>query len=154
MAVIMGGGPRFIEWAGVLLRDIERVRLTAQENFNVLACRWHVCLDVFLCDETSTAVPVRWRIVQDIVHLEAVGISEDESIEFGSKQNVLRVDVGVDEGETGAVSRVIESCADDLEHGCDARATCNHANLATEGWGVLELALWTLHADRVTDAEE
>ena len=77
-----------------------------------------------------------------------------EFIEFFSEQNVLLVDVCVDEGELRAVERVLERGAHDLQHGCDARAARDHAELARERRVVLELTLGPLDAYLVAELEE
>jgi hypothetical protein len=73
MAVIMGGGPAFMKGHnGNLVLEMERVRRTTQQDFNVIAWRGHVRLDLFFCDEPSTSPPTRRWIIQHVIYFEAV----------------------------------------------------------------------------------
>ena len=77
----------------------------------------------------------------------------DKIIELFLEKDVFWVDVGVYKTEASIVVLVLEGCADDLEHGRNSCAACDHANLAREGGSVLELALGTLDADGVANFE-
>lgn len=90
-----------------------------------------VPLNLVLCDETNTALPLRRRVVEDVEHLEPVLMTLRELVQLGTQQNVLDADVSVDEGELGAVERVLERCADDLQHGRDACSASNHPDLVS-----------------------
>ena len=83
-----------------------------------------------------------------------MGIFGGEVIEFFSEKNVVKVYVGVDEGEFRPVGRVLEGSSDDLEHGCYASTAGNHANVTREGGGVLEEALGATDLDFVAYFEE
>ena len=139
---------------GHLDQEIEEARHTTQKNLNIITRRGQVRLDLFFCDEASTSIPAERWIIQHVVNCEAVWMSKDKGIEFLFQQNVLGVDVGIYERETCAVHGVFECGTDDLKHGGDARAACDHANFTGEGGAVLELALGSLDADGVADLEE
>lgn len=105
-------------------------------------------------DEANAALPVRWRVVQDVKDLEAVLIFLREFIEFSTEEDILNVDISVDEGNLRAIKRVFEGSTDDLEHGRNASAACNHTDLASERCMVPELALGSPDTNFIADLEQ
>lgn len=76
-----------------------------------------------------------------------------EGIEILLEQNVLGGDVGKNEIDLGPVSirTPAYNGSDDLQHGRDAGATCNHAKMANHVGRIDESALGATDTDRLTD---
>lgn len=110
--------------------------------------------DLLLGDEADATCPVFRGVVEDVVNGEAMGVFGSEVVEFFSEKNIFQVYVSVDKGEFCLVGRVLESGSDDLEHGCYAGTTSNHANMTRQGGGILEEALGTTNLDLVAYFEE
>jgi hypothetical protein len=78
-----------------------------------------------------------------------------EGVEVLLEKNVLGLDVGEDKVDLGAVTSgaATDDGTDDLEHGGDAGAAGNHAEVADHVGGVDKGALGAADADRLADAE-
>lgn len=79
-----------------------------------------------------------------------------EGVEVLLQQDVLLRDVGEDEVDLGAVAgggAAADDGADDLQHGGDARAAGDHAEVAHHVRGVGEGALGPAHADGLARGE-
>lgn len=76
-------------------------------------------------------------------------------VEVLAQEDVLLGDVGKDEVDLGAVARgaATDDGLDDLQHGGDARAAGDHAEVADHVGRVHEGALGALDADRLADPE-
>ena len=144
-------------WAWWSSRECTRRRAklrTTEENLDVAARGGHVFFNVLLGDEADAAGPVLWGVVEDVVDGEAAGVLGGKVVELFFEEDVVQVDVGVDKGEHRVVGRVLERGPDDLEHGRDAGAAGNHANVAREGGGVHKVALGAAHLDLVANVEQ
>lgn len=111
-------------------------------------------LDLVLGHKAHAACPPRRRVVENVVHLEAVPVLARERVELLLHEDVLLVHVRVDEAQRGAVGGVLERGVDDLVHGRDAATACDHAEGAGEARSVLEVTLRALDTDVVAKAQE
>lgn len=110
-------------------------------------------LHVVLGDKANTTFPAGRGVVKDVEDLELGSMDVVQFLEVVSQENILFIDVGVNEGDGGEVGRVFEYGSDDLDHGCDAGATSDHAELTGHARLVTEVALGTLDADSAADLE-
>ena len=129
-------------------------RRSTHEDLDVMIRGWEVFLDLLLCDEADTALPLRRRVVEDVEHFKAVLVLLRELVELRAEKDVLDVHIGVDERELRTVEWVLERRSDDLEHGRYARPACDHADLARQRGMVFELALRSFDADFISDLEK
>ena len=110
-------------------------------------------LNVLLGDEASAALPSHRRVVENVEDLEPAWMSPGERVKFLAEEDVFLVDVGIDERDRGSVCWVAENGTDNLNHGCDASTSSNHAEVRDEAGGILEVTLGTLDAELVTGLE-
>lgn len=106
-------------------------------------------LDLVLRYEANAALPVRRRVVKDIVHLEAIRVVISELVQLCTQKDILDVDVRIDQRQLRAVQRVLERRANDLKHGRYTRPTSNHSEFTRQRRVVFELALWSPDANFV-----
>lgn len=80
-------------------------------------------------------------------------ISRGERVEVLLEQDILDVDVGEEQVDLGGVTSgaATDDGADDLEHGGDAGAACDHAEVADHVGGVDHGALGALDFDGLAD---
>jgi hypothetical protein len=78
----------------------------------------------------------------------------NQFIQLRFEQDVFKPDVGVDERDFGLVLWVLHHGTNNLQHGGDASATSDHAEVRNESRLILELTFGTLDADRLTESEE
>jgi len=83
-----------------------------------------------------------------------VQVADGQFIELFLKEDILVIDVSVNEVHPGRILGGFEGGTDDLEHGCNARASSNHTNLARQCRGIIELAFRTFNANLVANFEE
>jgi hypothetical protein len=112
-----------------------------------------VLLDVVLGDKANATLPVRGRVLEDVVDGELVGVLGRDAVELVLHEDVLDADVGVDERDLRRVERVLHGCLDDLEHGRDTGAASDHADISREVGAVEEQTLGALDADLLADFE-
>lgn len=80
-------------------------------------------------------------------------VSGGERIEVLLEQDILHVDVGEEQVDLGGVTSgaATDDSADDLEHGGDSSATCDHAKVAHHVGSVDHGALGSLDFDGLAD---
>lgn len=110
-------------------------------------------LDVLLGDKANTTLPAGRGVVEDVDNLEFLLVDVMELLEIVAEENVLFVDVGVDEGDGGAVEGVAEGHADDGDHGRDTGAAGDHAEVLDDVGGIEEVALGALDLELVANLE-
>jgi len=105
-------------------------------------------------NKTNAASPFRGRLVQHVVHAEALVLGR-ERVQVLLEQDVLGRDVGEDEVDLGPVAgrTSADDGAHDLQHGRDAGAAGDHAKVADHVGLVHEGALGALEADGLADGE-
>lgn len=108
---------------------------------------------MILGDESRATLPARWGVVKNVVDLEAVREHGNQVIELDAEEDIILIDVGVDEGELGRVTRVEERVASDLEHRSNTSTTSDHAELRRQVGSEDELALGTLDTDVIPNLE-
>jgi len=113
-----------------------------------------ILLDVFLSDVANATFPSGRGVVEDVKDLEPGFVDVEELIEVVFEEYVLFVDVGVNEGDGGAVVKIPEGSANDLDHGCDTRTASNQVEVGSHANLVTEVALGALDPDTVADLEE
>lgn len=106
-------------------------------------------------DEADAAGPALRRVVQHVVHAEAV-VFLGELLQLLLEENVLRVDVGEDQVDLGGVISAVAGTVandglDDLEHGGDTSTTGDHTDVAAHIGGVDHGALGTAHLHGLAD---
>lgn len=124
--------------------------LPALREQNITTYLDHVGRDV-----TDTTSPAIGRVVEDVVDAEALVLG-GERVEVLLEQNVLLRDVGEDEVDLGAVASALAAAddgLDDLQHGGDASAAGNHAEVAHHVGSVREGALGPAHANGLAGGE-
>lgn len=165
MTVIIGGGPvrnsnshkrhdHHILTKHKAASSAECPVRTTKQDLNIRIRRRQLLHNLLLANEPNPARPPLRRVIQHIIHREPLRVLLRELVELLLQQDVLVVDVRVDEAQLRQVERVFERGADDLEHGGDAGAAGDHAELAGEGGVVGELAFGPFDADFVADFEE
>lgn len=112
-------------------------------------------LDHIRSNETNTTVPALGRVVQHVVHTEAV-VLLCQSVQFVLEQDILRVDVGKDQVNLGGVvasvaGSVTDDGLDDLEHGGDTGTTSDHTNVSAHVGGVDHGSLGSAHLHLISD---
>jgi hypothetical protein len=129
-------------------------RGAANKNLDIASRRGKLLLDHIGRNEADAAVPLLGRVVEHVVDAE-LGVLGGERIEILFEQDILRVDVGEDEVHFGVVTlaTAADDGLDDLQHGCDASATCDHAEVANHVGGVDHCALGALDAHCLTDLQ-
>lgn len=105
-------------------------------------------------DVAHTTGPALGRPVQDVVHPEAAVLG-DEGVQVLLEQDVLLGDVGEDEVDLGPVAGLAaaDDGLDDLQHGGDAGAAGDHAEVAHHVGRVGEGALGAPDADGLADGQ-
>lgn len=106
-------------------------------------------------DVANAAGPALGRVVEDVVDAEALVLG-GERVQVLLEQDVLLRDVGEDEVDLGAVAGGLAAAddgLDDLQHGRDAGAAGDHAEVAHHVGGVGEGALGPAHADGLAGGE-
>lgn len=85
-------------------------------------------LDHISSDETNTAGPALWRVVENVVDPEAL-VLRGQVVQLLLAQDILRVDVCEDEIDLGPVpgGAAADDGLCDLQHGSDASAAGDHA---------------------------
>ena len=119
-----------------------------------MATAGEVLVNLVLANETGTTSPTGRRVVEHVEDREPGRVSSGQFIQFGLKQDILWVDVGIDEADSGFVLGVFESGADDLEHGGDARSTSDHSKLTRQVRRIDKFTLRALDPELVSDLEE
>jgi hypothetical protein len=114
----------------------------------------HALFDMFFGNEANTTIPLRRRVVQDVIDGEAFRVLRGKLVKFLLQEDILMVNVGKDQAKLGAIRRVLESSTDDLKHGCNTSATSDHTKFTGKGRAIGELALGTLNTNIVTDLEK
>lgn len=111
--------------------------------------RDHVSSDI-----ADTACPVRRRLVQHIVYPETLILGR-ERVQVLLEQDILGCDVGKDEVDLGPITgrTSTDDSANNLQHGRDASAASNHAEVAHQVGLVDKGALGTLDADCLAHGE-
>lgn len=128
--------------------------VTADKEFAVGGGRvGEVFFDVLLGDKADATLPAGWRVVEDVKDLELGFVNVEKLFEVVLEEDILFVDVGVYESDGGLVKGIAEGSTDDLDHGGDAGAACDHADVVGDAWRVLEVALGTLDANLVAEFE-
>lgn len=85
---------------------------------------------MFFGDEALTALPAWGRVVENVKDLEAFfGVNILEFFQVIFEEDIFFVDVCVDEGNFGAVERVGEDGANDLDHGGDTGTASDHGDV-------------------------
>lgn len=135
-------------------KHLSNSKRTANKDFGRSAGTWQMLLDVLLGNKTDAALPAGRRVVQNVVHLEAVGKHGNKIVELNSEQYVVLVDVGVYKIELGWVTGVEKGVASDLEHGSDTSAACNHTNLGGKVRREGELTFGALDTDIIADFDQ
>ena len=108
-------------------------------------------LDHVLAHEADTAFPSSRGVIEYVVNGELVLVLLCEVIQLGLEQDVFNIDVGVDERDLGLVQGIFHDGANDLEHGSNASAACNHTKVARQGCVVVELSLGSTDTDFLTN---
>jgi len=147
-------------WNGVL--DILKVffhggdhgRGSANEKLAVSGGRiGKELFDMLFSDEANTTFPARRRVVEDVVDGEFQFINIVKFLKVIPEKDVFLVNVSVDESNGGAVERVPQGSADDLNHRGNTSSTGDHAEMTNRVGGVSEVALWTFDPDAVTNLQ-
>jgi len=149
-----GAGSRILKSIEISFHSRDHGRRTTDKDLGTRARTRKVLSNVLFRDKANTTLPVRRRIVQDVIDLEAIREHGNEVVEFSPEQNVLLVDVGVDEGEFGWVTGIEKGITDDLKHGGDTSSSGNETELGGEFRGVSKLALGSLDTDFVANLEK
>jgi hypothetical protein len=148
--------PRLLEpqALGRLLHRFHHGRWPADEDLDVARGRGQLLLDHVRGDESDAAVPLLGRVVQHIVHPKSVVLGR-QRIQVVLEQDVLGVDIRKDQIDFGvvALSAATNDRLDDLQHGRDAGAAGNHAEVPNHVRGVDHGALGALDAHRLADLE-
>ena len=108
---------------------------------------------MLLRDKAHATFPAGRGVVKDIEYLEPGPMEVMQFPEVVSQEDILFIDVGIDESDGGGVGRIPECGTDDLDHGCDASATSNHAEVTVHTRLVTEVALGTLDTNSGADLE-
>ena len=85
-------------------------------------------LQQLFVDESLSALPLLWWLVQNVEGAESLWVCVLEIIEFSLQQDVLLSNVGEDESDLCLVVRVAENCACELIHwgnSSSSRDQCN-----------------------------
>lgn len=127
--------------------------LTAQQDLDVVGRVGELFLDGLLRHKAAAALPTLWRLVEEVVDTEALRVILGDAVKLLAQQNVVLLDIGVDEIDARLVLLVLDHGANDLEHGGDARAAGNHANMPAQVGAVAHLALGALDLHAVADLE-
>ena len=153
IAETMGGGPKDANKTQFVQFQYD-IRRTADKDLGVRARSRKLLSDVLFRDEANSTFPVSRSVVQDVIDLETIREHGNEVVEFSPEQNVLLVNVRVDEGEFGGVTRVEKGVTDNLKHGGDTSSTSDETELGSKIRGVFKLALGPFDTDCVTDFDK
>ena len=110
--------------------------------------------NVLLGDKTNTTLPARGWVIEDIDDLEFLLVDVHKFLEVIPEKNIFLVNVGINEGDSGAIERVPESSTDDLNHGRNTGTSGDHAQVADKIGGIRKVAFGTLDAYIVANLEE
>mmetsp|Transcript_9248 Transcript_9248/g.18002 ORF Transcript_9248/g.18002 Transcript_9248/m.18002 type:complete len:284 (-) Transcript_9248:65-916(-) len=108
---------------------VEHGRRPAHEHQTVRARRRDGVNEHGVVDEASETLPPRRRPVEGVVALEAARVCGPPLVDLRLEQNVLLRLVCEEEVDCGGVGGVTQDRVDDLEHGGDAGAARNHADV-------------------------
>lgn len=111
-------------------------------------------LDVFLGDETDATFPAGRWVVENVKDLEFLFVDVCEFLKVVLEEDIFRVDISVNEGDGGTIKGVPESGADDLNHGRDSGASCDHAEVFNNIRGIEEIALGPFDTDGLSNFEK
>lgn len=87
---------------------------TTEQYLGVSLGSGQVLLDNLGRNEAFASIPLSWRFIEYVVHLEAIRVCFSQSVKLRLEQDVLGLDIGVDQGKFSTVQRVLQCCADDL----------------------------------------
>lgn len=127
---------------------------TTQQNLDIVTTTGEVRLNLVLGDESGTTSPTSRGIVEHVEDREPGGVRGSQPIQFSLEQDILRINVGVNEGNLGLVRRVLEGSTDDLEHGSDSGSSSDHSKFTRQIRGIDKFTLGTFDPEFVPDFEE
>jgi hypothetical protein len=139
---------------GRLLHGCNHRRGAADEDLHVAGGRRKLLLDHIGRDEANTPSPTLRGVVENVMYTE-LGVTGGKRVKIGLEQDVVGVYVREDEVDLGLVAGGAAAVdgLDNLQHGSDASAACNHAEVPDHIGCIDHGALGALNLHLVADLE-
>jgi hypothetical protein len=136
----------------MLLHGTNHRRGSTHQYLDILGRLWTMFFDHILSHKTNTPRPsLGRRIIEHQKQLESILLVPRKLLKLLSQKYILLIDIGKDEVYLCSVRAVFEDCADDLEHGSDSCAPCNHTECANETGAVDHLTFGAFDFDGVAN---
>lgn len=136
-------------WRVVAKRDTVRFhgldhwRWATQKQLDVVCGRRQVLAHQINRDESKTALPSRWGIVQHMHDSQTLWVLVSQLLQFVAQQNVFFTHVAEQKRQLCRVSLIAQNGLNNLVHWRDSGAASDHSDCATHVWFIQELPLWT-----------
>jgi len=136
----------------VFLHPTDHGRRSTHQDLDILRRFRTTLLNHILRHESNTALPaLGGGIIEHKVQFELAFVVLGKLFELLPQQDIFLIDICKDKRQLGFVGGVFEDRTDDLEHGGDSRAACNHTECTHEARAVHHLSFGAFYFDGVAD---